>query len=76
LFAQEFVGPQQQFGEIHQSGAIAVLFVHTVDALQLALERIVGFLEVAGSQALILLGIDVPLDLPRRPTRLVQLPGS
>ena len=63
---------QQQFGEIHQPGAVATFLVQQVGAAQGVGPRVIAWLDMLGAAAFVLLRIDPPGDLARRETAFVQ----
>ncbi len=71
--APQLVGAQQQLGEVHQPGALAELLVGPIDADHALPVKVAAAVEVRGAQPLVLLGVDEPLHLARRPARLVEL---
>ena len=64
---------QQQLGEIDAAGTLAGLFVGAIDGDHLTLVRVTAVVQVLGSQALVLLLVDEPLRLTRRPFAVVQV---
>ncbi len=71
VVAPQFMGAQQQFGEVHHPGAAAGVLVGLVDAHHLAHEGVAAVVDVARALALVLAGVDEPLYLARRPLGLV-----
>jgi hypothetical protein len=70
----QLVGAQQQLGEVHHAAALAGLLVGGIHALHgLQIQVAEGHLDVRRAQPLVLLPVDVPLCLLRRPARLVEL---
>jgi len=75
VVAAELIGAQQQFGEIHHAGALALRFVFGVDPDELPARGIARVLECRRPVALVLVLVDEPLDLARHPAGLVELHG-
>ena len=73
LVEPQLVGPQQEFCEVHQTGAIAGLLIGLVDLLIGAGDGIAVEVDVAGAQALILLAVDVAHHGARGPVLLVKV---
>ena len=69
----QLVGAQQQFGEIHQTGAIARFLIGLVDVLPGLLNRVTEALNVVRTQPFVFLTVDVPHRLTRRPLLLVEV---
>ncbi len=68
------MGPQQQFGKVDQTTSITDFFVGGIHPMhRLGVEISKGRIHVTSAQALILLGIDVPLCLARWPARLIEV---
>ena len=73
ILQPQFVSPEQQLGEIHQTGTLAERLVGLVD-LHLALQvRVIAGLDVLRPTAFVLAAVDKPLQLLRRPLGLVQV---
>ncbi len=73
MVAQQFVRPQQQFGEIDQAGTSAYVLIGAVNGQQLARVRIAAVRHVPRPDAGVLLRVDVPLQWLSRPFGLIQL---
>ena len=71
--APQFMGAQQQLGEIHAARAFAGGLVGGVDADHLAPPKVAAVFEVLGAAPLVLLFVDEPLRLARRPLGIVQV---
>ncbi|MNZ35787.1 hypothetical protein D3C78_531910 [compost metagenome] len=70
--APEVEGAQQQFGEVDHPGARAGGLVGFVDLQHGAEEQVAAGLDVLRADALVLLPVDEPLGLARRPALLVE----
>ena len=68
----QFQRAQQQLGKIDHPGAGTGLLVGAVDAQHGGQEQVTGGLDVLGPDTLVLLPVDPPLGLTRRPLVLVQ----
>jgi len=73
--AQQFVGTQQQLGEVHRATALAGTLVFRVDLAHVAEVEVVTAVYMPGPQALILLLVDEALTLAWWPAGLVQIYG-
>ncbi|MNP17036.1 hypothetical protein D3C76_1094560 [compost metagenome] len=69
----QLVGTQQQFGKIHQPGAIAGFLIGLIHFLPGLLDRITEALNVVRAQPFVFLAVDVPHRLTRRPLLLVEI---
>ena len=70
----QLVRAQQELGEVHHATAFTGRFIGAVDLQHGVGEDVPrGHLDMLGAQALVLLRVDIPLGLPRRPAALVQL---
>jgi hypothetical protein len=67
------VGPQQQFGEVDEPTAATDLLVGLVQRDQFAAIRVALVVQVLGSETLVFLRIDEPLDLLGHPAAVVDL---
>ncbi len=76
VIAQQFVRPQQQFGKIDQSGAVAQLFIGFIYSQHLPLIKIAGLQHMPGPNALVFLRVDIPLRLARRPLVGIEIKRS
>ena len=72
LLQPQLVRTQQQFGEIHQPAAVAVILVNLVDVHPGGRDRVIEMLDMLRPLALVLARIDEPLRLACRPMRLVH----
>ena len=70
--APQFVGAQQQLGEVDHAGALAGLLVGAVDANHLPEVGIATVVEVLGALAVVLARVDEPLHLLGGPLGLVE----
>ncbi len=75
VVAPQFIGAQQQFAEIHQPATLAFLLVDGVDALVLALDRIVAG-QIGRALAFVLAAVDETGGLRRWPFFLVQIQAA
>ena len=73
VVANQLERAQQQLGEVDHAIALADIFVEPVNLEHLLLDRILPRIDMRRSQAFILVVIDIPLRLFRRPARLVQV---
>ncbi len=73
LVQPQLVGPQQEFGKIHQTGAIAGLLIGLVDLLIGAGDGVAIDVDVAGAQPLVLLAVDVAHHGAGSPVLLVEV---
>ena len=73
IVAPQFVDAQQQFAEIHQPAALALLLVNRVDLSVLALDGLTVVGEIGGTLAFVLAAVDETGGLRRRPFLLVQI---
>ena len=73
VLRQQFMGAQHKFGEVHHVQPPAGAFIFTVNAPQLLLQRAVDALQIGRAAALLLVAVDEPLRLARRPLFLVQM---
>ena len=72
VVAPQIQRTQQQLGEVDDAGAGAGLFIGFVDLQLCGEEQITAGLDVAWTQAFVLLRVDPPLRLARRPALLVE----
>lgn len=72
MVAPEVQGAQQQLGEVDHPGAGAGRLVGFVDLQHGGEEQVAAGLDVLRPQALVLLPVDEPLGLARRPALLVE----
>ncbi len=72
VVAPEVEGTQQQLGEVDHPGARAGRFVGFVDLAHGGEEQVAAGLDVLRAQAFVLLPVDEPLRLARRPALLVE----
>src|ERR1700742_3755945 len=73
VVAPQLIGAQQQFGEVHNAGALTGLFIGLVDLDQLTPGRIAVVLDVFRPVAFVLLGVDEPEYFARNPAGLIQV---
>lgn len=73
LVQPQLVGAQQEFGKIHQPGAITGLLIGLVDLLIGTGDGVAIEIDVAGAQPLVLLAVDVAHHGARGPVLLVEV---
>ncbi len=73
IVAPEFVGAQQELGEVDEPASLADFLVRLVKGDHLPAVRVALVVEMLRPQALVLLRIDEPLDLLRDPAAVVDL---
>ncbi len=76
VVAPEFVDPQQQLAEIHQSAALAFLLIDRVNLSVLALDRLAVVGQIGGTLAFVFAAVDEAGGLLRRPFLLVQIQAA
>ncbi len=72
VVAPEFVGTQQQFGEVDQATAFANGFVFLVQGNHLPTLRVTFIIEMFRAQSFIFLAVDKVLNLARYPAAIVD----
>ena len=71
----QFVGAQQQFGKIDQSGAITGFLISLIDFQPYRFGWVAVGFNVRRAQPLVFLAVDVPRSLTRRPMLFIQIHG-
>ena len=73
LVQPQLMCTQQQFGKVHQTGAIAGFLIGLIDVLPGLLYRVAKALNMVRAQPFIFLTVDVPHGLTRRPLLLIEV---
>ena len=73
VIAQQFVGAQQQFGEVDEAAALADFFVATGTRRSSGAIRIAVVVKMLRPQALVFLRVDEPLNFLGYPAAVIDL---